>query len=160
MLLVDPAGRILLVRFGPTPGGRYFWITPGGGLEDGETHEQAAHRELAEELALTGVDLGPVRWAREFIFTAPGSRGRVLQRERWYVVRTAGHVVAPAHLDSLAGEGIVDVRWWSEEELRVTGDSVAPRGLADLVADVLAGRQPAGAYDARPEPEVGQTSSR
>lgn len=53
VLLVSPAGRILLLR--RRPGGEDHggeWAFPGGGIEPGETAEQAAHRELTEETGI------------------------------------------------------------------------------------------------------------
>ena len=56
-VLLDPDDRILLVRF-EFPAAA-FWGTPGGGLDPGETHEQAILRELAEEAGLEGSCSGP-----------------------------------------------------------------------------------------------------
>ncbi|MFE8964830.1 NUDIX domain-containing protein [Streptomyces iakyrus] len=39
--------------------GSVRWFTPGGGLVPGESHEQAALRELQEETGPTHVSLGP-----------------------------------------------------------------------------------------------------
>ncbi|SEL86412.1 NUDIX domain-containing protein [Streptacidiphilus jiangxiensis] len=47
-VVTDPAGRVLLVRcFNREP-----WGCPGGVIDPGETPEQAAERELAEETGL------------------------------------------------------------------------------------------------------------
>lgn len=55
--LVDPAGRILLQERDSHPRiDPDCWGYPGGGVEPGETYEQAAYRELEEE---TGVRLEP-----------------------------------------------------------------------------------------------------
>ena len=57
ILLTDPAGRVLLVRF--TPDDRPpFGCTPGGALDPGDSYEQAARRELREETGLD-LDCGP-----------------------------------------------------------------------------------------------------
>ena len=56
ILLVDrsgdaPGGHVLLFRF--TPDDRPpFWVTPGGAVDCGESYEQAAKRELLEEVGL------------------------------------------------------------------------------------------------------------
>ena len=56
-LVLDGAGRALLVRYGGDPGGGW-WGPPGGGLEAGEDHLAAARRELREELARDDLEVG------------------------------------------------------------------------------------------------------
>jgi 8-oxo-dGTP pyrophosphatase MutT (NUDIX family) len=55
-LLVSKDGKIFVVRPDPKNKGAYedFWVIPGGGVEDGETPEQAVIRETLEE---TGIDI-------------------------------------------------------------------------------------------------------
>lgn len=69
VLLVDAAGRLLLQeRDEHAPRCPEQWGPPGGHVEEGETHEAAAYRELAEE---TGVVLPPgtLRLWREEVFS-------------------------------------------------------------------------------------------
>ena len=51
-------GKLLLVEHFLK--GRRFYNLPGGGIEDGETPEEAALRELQEEAGVTGTILRPL----------------------------------------------------------------------------------------------------
>jgi ADP-ribose pyrophosphatase YjhB (NUDIX family) len=55
---VDDHGRIILLRRGFDPGGG-LWTFPGGFVDLGESVEDAARREVEEELAMA-IDLGPL----------------------------------------------------------------------------------------------------
>ena len=65
-VLVDDAGRILLALW--NEGAVPAWTLPGGGVEPGETPEDAAVREVREE---TGYDVELVRLLGEDHFTVP-----------------------------------------------------------------------------------------
>lgn len=56
-VLLDADHRVLLPRYAEQGG---YWATPGGSLEEGETHAAATLRELDEELGIspTSVQLG------------------------------------------------------------------------------------------------------
>ena len=57
-------GQILLVRYRDSDGDWY--TTPGGGVERGETLEEAFHREVSEELGIT-TEFGRILMMREVI---------------------------------------------------------------------------------------------
>ena len=134
-VVLDPADRILLVRFEfPT---RTVWAAPGGGLDPGETHEQAIVRELAEEAGLVGVELGPWIWTREHVvpFESGLWDGQV---ERYALVRTETFEPAPRFTPhELAAEFVTAVRWWTQAELSASEELFAPRRLPALVAALL-----------------------
>ena len=130
-VILDPARRILLVRF-DFPG-RTVWACPGGGLEAGETHEDAIRRELREEVGLGLEVLGPCIWTRTHIIPFPDGRwdGQV---ERFFLVEPDAFEPAP-HLtaEELRAESVTDVRWWTPDELDASSELHAPRALPDLV---------------------------
>jgi ADP-ribose pyrophosphatase YjhB (NUDIX family) len=120
---------VLLFRH-KDPSGTAFWATPGGGLEPGESFEQAARREALEELGVA-VDTVEAAGERDAIF--PWGDRMIRQSERYFRIRvaTAGleRVVTASH----AVEGIHEVRWWSPEELDVATELVWPADLASRV---------------------------
>jgi 8-oxo-dGTP pyrophosphatase MutT (NUDIX family)/G:T/U-mismatch repair DNA glycosylase len=142
-LVLDPAGRVLMVRFEDNFG--TWWSTPGGGIEPGESDEDALARELAEEAGLRDYELGPVIWTREHRLVDITSFGG--QRERHYLIRVEPFDPVPAlGAAGLVAEGVHDVRWFTVDELEtvITG----PRRLAALVRDLLQHGAPPGPIDA------------
>ena len=136
MLLLDRHNRLLLFRCQEPGADRAFWITPGGGLEDGETHEQAAVRELYEETGLSGVGVGPCVWTRTHTFPWLGTTYR--QHERFFMVRVDGHKVdAAAHTEEEQAV-LTESRWWSARSImQSTEQCFAPRRLGTCLSELL-----------------------
>jgi ADP-ribose pyrophosphatase YjhB (NUDIX family) len=75
--LIRRGDSVLLCR--QQKGLRSYWLLPGGGVEEGETLEQALARELAEECGLTEVPLvGPIAIAESIAPAALRPRKHVL----------------------------------------------------------------------------------
>ena len=137
VLLAD--GRVLLQQgFDPgRPDDERWWLTPGGGLNDGESIEDAAVREVFEEtgLRLAPEQLGPVIATRVCVFPFEGRRFR--QSESFFSVRVEPFTPQHHGWDEVEQRALLDHRWWSIDELRATDEAVYPKELADLVDAVL-----------------------
>ena len=116
--VVDARHRILLLRYGDEYGD--WWITPGGGREDGENDEQTLRRELQEEVGLVDFELGPLLWELGgWTLEEPGF-GSFLSRV--YLVRVDRF--EPPHLTEAD-----ELRWFSAAELEHV--STRPPDLAE-----------------------------
>jgi 8-oxo-dGTP diphosphatase len=134
-VVTDEAGRLLLVRFALSEGS--LWAAPGGGVEHGESHEEAIRRELHEEVGLLDAEIGPPIWIRTHI--VPLSSDFSGQQETFYLVRVKEVTGSPAFSDEqLLAEGLTGSRWWTLEELREsTDDRFAPKNLCALYESLL-----------------------
>jgi 8-oxo-dGTP diphosphatase len=91
-LIIEPAGRVLLFRFVFKKGalaGEDYWATPGGGVEEGETFEQAAIRELRKETGIRVESVGPQVGQREFVLQLSDGE-HVVADERISTSRSSG----------------------------------------------------------------------
>lgn len=135
VVVTDGERALLFSDSDPGVPGLHWWITPGGGIDPGETELEAAVRELAEEtgLAVAAQDLvGPVMKR----FVIHGYSDQVLgQAEAFYVLR----VPTPFTLDTsgfTAEEKITIAAWdWlALDRLDERSEQVWPAGLAGLPA--------------------------
>ncbi|GAA5011658.1 NUDIX hydrolase [Kitasatospora paranensis] len=133
VLLLDRDDRLLLLHgLDPAAPGVSWWITPGGGLEPGESEREAALRELAEEVGLVGVDLGPLVAYDTVSFSF---QGQLYQQEQHFLLARTDRVEAGLETRAAAEEhaSLIEARWWTAAELRETGETVYPARLPELL---------------------------
>ncbi len=115
------------------------WITPGGGVDDHETHVEGAIRELFEETGLRVADVGEPVWS-----VSGESRFSDGHVQTTYAEFFAVHTQSfePVDHNWMPDEfsDIHDVRWWQLDDLRVTEEPFGPLNLVDLASGVLTGR--------------------
>lgn len=145
ILLVDGKDRVLLLQSVPDrshPELGPSWITPGGGVDPGESLVAAAVREAREEVGLAVAPdelVGPVAFTEGY---AEFTWATGLFRDDFYLVRVDSHEVDTSAMEELEAGNHVGERWWTVDELAATTDRVFPRGLAGLLTDLIAGRTP------------------
>lgn len=104
-LVINEQGELLLMKR------RGFWDLPKGKVDDGETLEQAAVREVQEETGLQAVFLG------EFLTTT--YHGYLLKNQRclkpshWFWMKVTGKPVVSPQIE----EDITEIIWISKEEV-------------------------------------------
>lgn len=135
LLLLDEKGRILLFRFCYKTGalaGHEYWATAGGAVEENETFEDAARRELYEETGIEIEAVGKAVAEREFVMKLPSGED-VLAQERFFLVRVARQELLYEHWTGIEKEVMAEHRWWSAQELQATKDIFFPQNLPELL---------------------------
>jgi len=127
---------------------REFWLTPGGGVDPGETWEDAALRELWEETGIEGIPLGPWVWTREKAGLMFGEQMRAV--ERYYLVRVGEVRIDTGNQFDYERAAYRRHRWWSAGAIGASGEVFFPEGLAGHLARLVADGPPGQPVDISP----------
>ena len=150
VILLDPNDRVLLILATVTVSRGHesesFWHMPGGLVEPGETYEQAASRECAEETGIRNISVGGCVWRRRHVAQW---HGRWYDwRERYFLARTDQDRTTARHMEGHEREEFREHRWWTVDEVRRSGEIFVPGRLADLLPPLLDGDLPGEPIDA------------
>src|SRR5882672_3586642 len=139
-LILSPAEEVLLIHL--ILPDRDLWIAPGGGGAPDESHEQALHRELLEEVGRGDLPIGPQIWVRDGTWEWLGET--ITQREYFYLVH-AERFVADSSGNPVPGEReiMAELRWWRAADLPLHSSDFAPALLGSLIRDLLEKGAPA-----------------
>lgn len=155
IVLIDGRDRVLLLKTAElSDRSKHFWLTPGGGLEEGEDFLAAARRELWEEVGLEGVEFGPCVWDRRHVW--PWGERMIASWERFFLVRVEGEVeFRPQALNDVEVDLARGHRWWRADDMaaaKAAGEVFVPRAFPTLLPPLLRGELPTEPIEIRPAP--------
>ena len=140
VLLMNDADRLLLFKFEGRSGP--VWLTPGGGIDDGEPLHVAAARELREEtgLVVAPEELGGLVAATGGYADLGWAKG--IFREDYFFHRIESHDIDTSGFTPYEQKSILEHRWWSVAEIAATDERIVPWGLVPLLTGLLADGRP------------------
>ena len=135
LLLLDEHDRVLLVHASDPRTSRRSWYPVGGGVDAGESLDEAGRREAYEETGLAGLPDGVHVWSREHTYRFDGRTVDV--HEDWLLHRVTHYDPVPARLSGYETRTVLGFGWWGTDELRTRGETVFPPALGELLATLL-----------------------
>jgi mutator protein MutT len=136
VLIRNQAGEIFLLR-GRDPGEPdrpAYWFTPGGKIDPGETSQEAAARELREEVGIVvePAALGEVIGTEDVTYRFNGVSYR--QSGVFFALRHESPRLNTESLTAIEAETIDIGQWWSLAQILATEETIYPENLGEMLA--------------------------
>lgn len=145
LLLLDSTDRLLLIHARDKVTRDECWYPVGGGVEPGESLQEAAQREAYEETGLSSLPTGHPVWRRDHTYHFNDQTMAV--HEEWLLHRIDNFDPVPAELTDHESQTIIGFRWWDLSELSTTAATVFPPQLGAITQELLADELPSEPID-------------
>ena len=140
IVLHDGQGKFLLMhtRFDHHVGLPPRWITPGGGIDDGETPLEAAVRELQEETGLIVEPdaLGEMLDAVEGYWDWPDGTYFHSYVDHFFALRVDEFELDRSGWMESEHHDVIAIRWWTLDEIRAEAPFIGPERLIEVLERV------------------------
>jgi 8-oxo-dGTP pyrophosphatase MutT (NUDIX family) len=137
VLLTNTARELFLINthWDPGTGLPPRWLTPGGGIDPGETVLEAGVRELYEEtgLVVSPEALGDVRYVLPFKMVWASGHFETGIAHFFELQVSDGFELNDASWTQDEHRDIIEYRWWNVRELLQSEERLGPPGLDNLL---------------------------
>ena len=139
VILQNALGQMLLMNthWDPGTGLPPRWLTPGGGIDPGESVVDAAVRELYEEtgLQVSPEDLGVVEVSIPFKMVWTNGQYETGVAHFYRLTLNDDFMLDDANWTADEHRDVIEWRWWDPLELIASGERVGPPGLIEYLSD-------------------------
>lgn len=137
-ILLNEKNEVFLFKFEFTSlvNSKTLWVTPGGGLENGESFEEGLSRELYEELGIN------VEIPNKYLFYRnkpfEDKNGEVfMSEERYYLVRVNAVAILFDNMTENEKRHTKSWKWWTLNDLKISDEAFFADDLAEKIEMVL-----------------------